>query len=370
MFKSFTYFLIPVFSCCSIFFSGSVYAEVNLNKLEKNIQNAYKIKGPYNSTLVRILKRGKLLCDRRADISVADNMSATFCENLAIAIFNDPSKVEIQTNSTADAFAKIFSGDLDVTYRAVTTNFISRVTPAPGVPGDLDAFGPVWFYDATVISSKIEAISSAHTIGDQIAAFAANPTSTLCIIGTTGFRDSATLLGRPQSDLNTSLFEFNNDTALVAAYNDSQCDSVMEVESVLVGLNLDGATINSSSRLTKTTMSPFYDSRDPQFRDLVFWVTNAPIEAEICSITGSDASDGDPVTALSSCSNILNVGTTPANFSSQRLFLNSEQAFRNLLEVNGNWKEIFEKNGGTVGTRSGINQLCGNGGALCSIDYR
>ena len=286
---------------------------------------------------------------------------ADWCRAVAAAVLGDADAVVFYEVTSAERFAAVASGQVDVLFRTAT-HTISRDTQL-GVD-----FGPVVFYDGQQVMARtsdgFHAGSSVADLDNAVVCANAGTTTEANIV------DAANAAG-----IEIMLRTFDDHQATIAAFVDRSCDAVTGDGAGLVARrsayqpDTQQWVIFPSVPLSREPLAPVYAESDPQFAAVVDWVVYATITAE----------SNDIATA-----NVDAVAADPPNSETARL-LGVEgdlveatgldrDAFYRVVEQVGSYGEIFARNLTPVGVvRSGtLNDLWqwGEGGLIYAPPIR
>ena len=301
-------------------------------------------------TLARVRDRGALRCGvSDSAIGFAEpqedgsftGFDADFCRAVAAAVLGDPSAVEFVGTTTAERFAVLTSGGVDVLFRT-TTWTQSRDTELGG------DFGPTTFYDGQRIMGKAGlGFSDASTLADiDGARVCANAGTTTEKNITEGAREIGaeielvTVEGTPEA---------------MELYRSGSCDLVTADGSRLSGerfaaiengeISEDEWIIFPRAPISKEPLGPMYRQNDSQWADIINWTVYALIIADEKGITSINIDDvlADPPDP--EAGRLLGVGQDEL----QTKMGLAPDAFARAIRQVGNYDEIYARNLGPLG---------------------
>lgn len=300
--------------------------------------------------LETVRDRGNLVCGvsgtavgfsyTQADGSLR-GFDADYCRAVAAAILGDADAVVFVTLTSAERFAAVQSGAVDVLFRT-STHTQTRDTQL-GVD-----FGPVIYYDGQRLMARAgDGYASSSIVADiDGAVVCANA-------GTTtehNIVDAAVAAG-----VDITLNTFENHDIVMENFVAEACDVVTGDGSGLVGRKNTSEpddqqwVIFPPAPISKEPLAPVYAQSDPAFGDVIDWVVYATIIADEKGITSA---------------NVDEMAADPPDAESQRLLGGEGElqtgmglaadAFHQVVYQVGNYNEIFERHLVPVGlTREG-----------------
>jgi general L-amino acid transport system substrate-binding protein len=314
-------------------------------------------------TLKAVRDRGILNCGISQGVigfSVPDDkggatgFDADFCRAVAAAVLGDPAKVAFVPLSTADRFAALKGGKIDLLSRNSTWT-MGRETESGLV------FPAVTYFDGQgFLVPKSRNIASALELGG----------SKVCVQ-----QDTTT-------DANLAdFFQANGmalDTVKVAtaadalkAYESGACNVLSSDMSQLYGERLKlakpGDHVVLADVISKEPLAPAVRGDDMQWFTIVKWVIFALIDAEEIGVTSANISQ-----ALESKKPEVRRLTGQDGQFGERLGLDRSWAVAAIRAV-GNYGEMFERNvgsGSKLGIPRGVNQNWQTGGILFAPPIR
>lgn len=271
-----------------------------------------------------------------------------FCRAVAVAIFNDPSKMEFVALSGDSRFAHLQTGAVDLIARN-----------APWTMRRDTGFGAVYvatsFYDGQgFMVPQALGVVSAYELDDV----------TICVLdGGEELANVREFFFTTQASYTEILYEDREDLAV--AYRSGLCNAVSAPASWLNAIRR-GLTEPATHRIlpesiSKGAFGPVVRAGDPQWQDIIAWTLFALINAEEAGVTS------------------LNIGSLEAAKTHKiRRLLGLEGSFgpamgldphfiANIIRAVGNYGEIFDRHFGPVSGAAvvrGQNALWINGGQL------
>jgi general L-amino acid transport system substrate-binding protein len=316
------------------------------------------------ATLDAIKARGQLVCGIHTGIAgfaipdargVWQGLDADLCRGLAVALFNDPSKVRFQSLSSSTRFTALSSGEVDVLFRTSTHTMMRDVTLG------LRAITP-YFYDGHGFMVRANSnISKASEMGG----------ATICLItGTTNELVTADYFRTHNLTFTPILFE-RTDQA-VAAVQAGRCDAFGTDASQLAASRSSMQTPADwtilAERFSKEPYGPYVRRGDDEWFDLVRWYVNALMEAEERGVTAANVEQMRRESTNPDTRRLL--GASPE--LGQALKVDPAWVV-NVIKAMGNYGEIYERHMGTdtpIGLARGPNELWTKGGLLYPLPMR
>lgn len=319
------------------------------------------------STLEDVKARGYLQCgvsNGLIGFSIADEkgkwtgFDVDYCRAVAAAVLGDGSKVKFIPLSSADRFAALQLGTIDVLIRN-TTWTMSRDTTLQV------EFTGVTYYDGQgfmVNSKNLPDIASVRQLSG----------ASICVqAGTSTQSTLADYFRSHGMDYTPMVFE--KFAEVNAAYDAGRCDVYTTDQSSLYALRLQLTAPNEHVVLpeiiSKEPFGPAVRQGDPQWANIVRWTHYALVNAEEYGITKANVnyllkSDNPNIKRM--------LGMQENNDLGKGLGLDKDWVVKIIRNV-GNYGEIFERN---IGQRTplkisrGINALWTNGGLQYGIPIR
>ena len=307
------------------------------------------------STLDAIRARGSVVCGVStglAGFALPDSQGnwrgfdVDYCRALAIALFNDPTKVRFVPTTAQVRFTALQSGEVDVLSRN-TTWTLSRDT-ALGFD-----FTGINFYDGQGFMVK-------RSLG--VTSAAALDGATICVQpGTTTEQNLADWARGARVTIRPVVIERLEDN--IAAYIAGRCDAYTTDVSGLAAIRATQQTPNDHVILpdviSKEPLGPLVRHGDQRFADLMRWIHYGLIGAEEFGITAANAAQmlaNDPRPEVQRI-----LGRT----GDLGRMLGVDNAWMlNIIRGVGNYSEIFERNLTPIGLQRGRNALWTTAGGL------
>ncbi|MFM7086163.1 MAG: amino acid ABC transporter substrate-binding protein [Cyanobium sp.] len=315
-------------------------------------------------TLERIRSRDRLLCGSngqlpgfsaiRSDGSYG-GLDVDLCRALAAAVLRDPAKLELRLLNTADRFAALASGDVDLLSRNTT---ISLSRDAAG--GNGLSFAPPILYDGGGLMAR-------RTSGMEGLADLAG--STVCVLS--GSSNEQVIADQMRSlGLRYTPLRFRSGDEAFSAYESGRCQAITSDRAGLAARR-SRLRVPADHRLlevvlSKEPLAAATGQADVVWADVVRWVVYGLIEAEEQGITQANvraklaAAQADP--SLGRLRRLLGV----EGELGRRLGLADDFVVK-MIEAVGHYGEIYERN---LGSRSplqlprAINRLASQGGLM------
>ncbi len=320
----------------------------------------------FGETLTKVKGRGTLICGVNNQVpgfGFVDSAGAftgfdiDFCKALAVAIFNDVSKIEYRPVTAEQRFAALQSGEIDVLMRN-TTWTLTRDTDNGG------NFVATTFYDGQGIMVQSSTnITSLEQLGG----------ATICVQkGTTTELNLADQMAARNLQYTPAVFEDANGT--FAAYAEERCDAVTTDKSGLVSrrsvLPTPDDHVILDVTLSKEPLGPMVRQGDDQWFDIVQWTVFATMSAEEFGITSQNVDD---MIASDTRPEVKRLLGADANADLGAKFGLGKDWAANLIKAVGNYGEIYDRNLGAATKTAiprGINNLYTNGGIIYAPPFR
>ncbi len=315
-------------------------------------------------TLDAVKARGFVQCGVNAGLPGFGNpdssgkwtgLDVDYCRAIAVALFNDPTKVKYTPLSAQQRFPAIQSGEVDLLSRNTTVT-LTRDTSV-GLN-----FAPVTYYDGQgfMVNKKLGVKSAKELNG-----------ATVCVqAGTTTELNLADYFRTNNMSYNPVVIESNDEVN--AAYFAGRCDVLTTDASGLAGTRAGVAPVPDDhiilpEIISKEPLAPAVRHGDDQWFDVVKWTVYATIQAEEMGITSKNVdefvnSKNPEIQRL--------LGTSPG--MGKALGLDEKWAY-NVIKTVGNYGEIFERNVGLktpLKLERGLNALWTNGGLQYAMPIR
>ena len=315
-------------------------------------------------TLDAIRSRGQLICGINTGVAgfalpdsrgVWQGLDVEMCRGLAVAIFNDPSKVRFVPLSSSTRFTALGSGEVDVLYRTSTQTMMRDTTLGL-------RHVTTYFYDGH--GFMVRAASGVTRVRDMADA-------TICLIqGTTNEQVTADYFRSVNVQFQPVIFERGDQAQ--AALLAGRCDAYGTDASSLAAVRSTMPTPSEwtvlPERFSKEPYAAYIRRGDDNWFDIVRWYTTAVIEAEEQGLTRANV---EQMRASSTNPNTRRLlGVTPELGGSIKLDPNWAY---NVIRTVGNYGEIYNRTMGPdtpVGLPRGPNNTWTQGGLLYALPMR
>jgi general L-amino acid transport system substrate-binding protein len=317
--------------------------------------------GGTSPTLDAIRARGTLICGVNTGLAgfaqpdsqgVWRGFDVDYCRAVAIALWNDPSKVRYIPTTGQNRFTALQSGEVDMLSRN-TTWTLSRDTSL-----GFDFTG-INFFDGQGFMVKANAgVRRASELNG----------ATICVApGTTTEQNLSDWARANRIRFTPVVIERLEET--VQAYNAGRCDAYTTDVSGLAAVRSSQPRpadhVILPDVISKEPLGPLIRHGDQRFADLLRWIHFGLIGAEELGITAA---------------NVQREATGNNNPEVQRMLgrtgdlgrmLGVDNAFMvNIVRNIGNYGEVFERNLGPIGLQRGPNALWTQGGLQYSPPFR
>jgi general L-amino acid transport system substrate-binding protein len=315
-------------------------------------------------TLDAVRARGMLVCGIHngvAGFALPDSrgtwqgMDVDLCRGLAVAIFNDASKVRFVTLSSSTRFTALGSGEVDVLFRTSTQTMLRDTTLGL-------RHAVTYFYDGHGFMVR-------NTLG--VSRVAELNGATICLIqGTTNEQVTADYFRSINVPFRPVVFERTDQAS--EALQAGRCDAFGTDASQLAGVRssmprpADWTIL--AERFSKEPYGAYLRRGDEEWFDLVRWYTYAVIEAEEQGITRANAEEQRRTSVNPNTRRLL--GVTPE--LGQSLKIDPAWAY-NVVRAIGNYGELYDRHFGPqtpVNLPRGPNNLWTNGGLVYALPLR
>ena len=318
--------------------------------------------GSRSATLAAIRSRGAVKCGitQGAGFAAPDDsgrwrgFDVDFCRALAVAIFNDPNKVQFVTFTQQQRFSGLQSGEVDALVNGTS------ITSSRALERNFH-FGPIYFYDGQgFLMSRASNVARAAQLNG----------ATVCVQqGTTTELNLADCARRNRISFKPVVME--DLRAAVSALAGGRCDVISQdgagLATTRTMLRNPNDYVVLPDRISKEPIAPVVRFGDDAWLEVVNWVFRAPVEAEELGIDSKNVASAAQ-------------GTDP----SIRRFLGFEPGISDgfglgaqwpyhVISTIGNYAEIFERNLGPktpLGMDRGMNRLWTSGGLMYSPPFR
>jgi len=316
------------------------------------------------ATLDAVRARGQLVCGIHTGVAGFaqpdsrgewQGMDVDLCRGLAVAIFNDATKVRFVPLSSATRFTALGAGEIDVLFRTSTQTMLRDTTLGL-------RHAVTYFYDGHgfIIRSNLGVRQVRELNG-----------ATICLIqGTTNEQVTADYFRSINVPFRPVLFERLDQ--VVPALIAGRCDAFGTDASQLAGVRSTMQTPAQwtilPERFSKEPYGAYVRRGDDNWLDIVRWYTYAVIEAEEQGVTRANAEQMRATSTNPNTRRLL--GVTPELGESLRLDRNWVY---NIVRAIGNYGEIYERHMGErtpVALPRGPNNLWTNGGLIYALPLR
>jgi general L-amino acid transport system substrate-binding protein len=308
--------------------------------------------------------RGQLICGIHTGVAgfalpdsrgVWQGLDVELCRGLAVALFNDASKVRFVPLSSSTRFTALGSGEIDVLFRTSTQTMLRDVTLGL-------RHVTTYFYDGHGFMVRADA---------GITRVAELRGATICLIqGTTNEQVTADYFRSINTPFQPVVFERTDQAA--AALAAGRCDSFGTDASQLAAVRSTMPTPAQwtvlPERFSKEPYGAYIRRGDDEWHDILRWYTTAVIEAEEQGITRANAEEMRRTSTNPNTRRLL--GVTPE--LGEALKLDRAWAY-NVIRAIGNYGEIYARTMGPetpVALPRGPNELWTNGGLLYALPMR
>lgn len=319
-------------------------------------------RGEAGAALQAIRARGSVRCGitQGAGFATPDDagrwrgFDVDFCRALAVALFNDPEKVEFTPYTQQQRFSGLESGEVDLLANGTS------VTSSRGLHQPL-RFGPIYFYDGQgFLVPKTSHATAARMLNG----------ATICVQQGTTTELNLTDFARRNAITFTPLV-MEDLRALVAALASGRCDAISQdgagLATTRTMLRHPEAFRILPDRLSKEPIAPVVRAGDDAWLEVVNWVFRAPVEAEEYGIDQHTVSEyreaTDPAIRRF-------LGLDPG--ATDGFGLDPQWVYHVIAKI-GSYRDIFERNLGSatpLRIDRGLNKLWTEGGLLYSPPFR
>ena len=314
-------------------------------------------------TLEKVQERGFIKAGVNGDVfgfSMANDkgqwegLDVDTARAVAVAVFNDASKVKFTPLTAVQRLPAVQSGEVDVLCRN-TTQTLTRETKAA-----LN-FAPVNYYDGQGFLVRTDlGVDSAKQLDG----------ATVCVLpGTTTEMNAADFFRA--NDMNWNPVVIENTAELNKAFFAGRCDCLTSDSSQLAGHRASSSNPDKYKILpeiiSKEPLCPVVRHGDDEWYDIVKWTMFALIQAEEFGIN-SDNVDAKLKSKNPGIQRFLGVTGDMGN----QLGLDNKWAY-NIVKRVGNYGEIFNRNIGPdtpLGLERGLNALWTEGGLMYASPIR
>jgi general L-amino acid transport system substrate-binding protein len=314
------------------------------------------------ATLAAIRSRGAVKCGitQGAGFATPDDsgrwrgFDVDFCRALAVALFNDPDKVQFVPYTQQQRFSGLQSGEVDLLVNGTS------ITSSRALERNFH-FGPIYFYDGQgfLIAKSAKVDRAAQLNGAAV-----------CVQQGTTTELNLTDFAR-RNHISFTPVVMEDLRAAVSALAAGRCDAISQdgagLATTRTMLRNPNDFLVLPDRISKEPIAPVVRFGDDHWLEVVNWVFRAPVEAEELGIDSKNAAN-------------LAQGSDP----SIRRFLGFEAGISDgfglgaqwpyhVISTIGNYGEIFERNLGVktpLGMDRGMNKLWTAGGLMYSPPFR
>ncbi len=223
-------------------------------------------------TLDAVRARGQLVC------GIHTGMDVDLCRGLAVAIFNDASKVRFVPLSSSTRFTALGSGEIDVLFRTSTQTMLRDTTLGL-------RHAVTYFYDGH--GFMVRANLGVQRVRDMADA-------TICLIqGTTNEQVTADYFRSVNVRFRPVVFERTDQAsdALAAGRCDAFGTDASQLAGVRSSMPRPADWTILPERFSKEPYGAYLRRGDDEWFDLVRWYTYAVIEAEEQGVTRANAEE-------------------------------------------------------------------------------
>jgi len=282
-------------------------------------------------------------------------LDVDLCRGLAVAIFNDASKLRFIPLSASTRFTALGAGEVDVLFRGSTQTMLRDTTLGLRHVTTYFFDGHGFMVRNSLGVSRVREMNGA----------------TICLIqGTTNEQVTADYFRSVNVPFRPVVFERTDQAA--AALQAGRCDSFGTDASQLAAVR---STMQNPrdwtvlpERFSKEPYGAYVRRGDDDWYDVVRWFTTAIIEAEEQGITRANAEEQRRTSTNPNTRRLL--GVTPE--LGQSLRLDPAWAY-NVIRAIGNYGELYERTMGEntpVALPRGPNNLWTNGGLMYALPMR
>ena len=314
------------------------------------------------ATLRAIRARGSVRCGMSQAAGFAtpndegqwQGFDVDFCRAIAVAVFNDPAKVEFIPYTQSQRFSGLQSGEVDVLVNG--TSLTSSRALLRGFH-----FGPVYLYDgqAFLVPRSLNVTKAAALDG-----------ATVCVQQGTTTELNLTDFAR-RNNIKFRPVVIEDLRGAVGALASGRCDVITQdgagLATTRTMLRNPNDYVVLPDRISKEPIAPVVRYGDDQWLELINWVFRAPVQAEELGITQANVASFESSTDPSVKRFLgLEAGVTDA------FGLDARWTMRVIQKV-GNYGEIFDRNLGPrtpLGMGRGQNALWTDGGLMYAPPFR
>lgn len=326
--------------------------------------------GVASPTLERIRGRDRLRCGSNGQLpgfSVIhpdgryEGIDVDLCRAVAAAVLLDPAKLELRLLNTADRFAALSSGEVDLLSRNTTVSLSRDASGGNGL-----SFAPVIFYDGGGLMAPIR--SGVQTMQDLAG-------STICVLS--GSSNELVIADQMRKlSLAYTPLRFRSGDEAFSAYESGRCRAITSDRS---GLAARRTRLSDPSAhrlldvvLSKEPLAPVTAQADVVWSDVVRWV-----------VYGLMAAEEEGITQATVATKLAEAKANPRLAARRRLLGVEGQLGRQLgladdfvvriVKAVGNYGEIYARNLGqesSLRLTRGLNRLARDGGLMQAAPFR
>ena len=341
-----------------LLFSGCVTQTAISSKIEQKAGEKQSLLG---NRLNTIKDRKRLICginDQLIGFSYKEKngeysgISIDICRALAVALFDDPTKIEFVHLNPKERFKAVSSGRVDILSRNTTWTLGRDTTEGLEFP-------PTTFYDGQGI--LVSNASNIDTINDLNG-------KTVCVVHETTTQVNLAEQMRKRN-LNYTPVIFEGRYKMYAAYDAQECDAVTADRSELIARRTSLTKPDEHKVLaeviSKEPLGSAIANEQPEWFDLVKWVTYAMIKGEELGINSQNIN-----TFSQSKNPQIRRFLGQEGELGQAIGLSNDFVARVIAQV-GNYEEIYERNiGKPFNLERGRNALWRDGGLIYAPPFR
>jgi len=315
-------------------------------------------------SLDKVKARGELICgvsQGSAGLSLPDSnghwsgLDVDYCQALAAAVLGDAQKVRYVPVSSAQRFAVLQNGEIDVLSRNTTWTSVRDASLGLLFVGTI-------FYDgqAFLVPKKLGVTSARQLDG-----------ATVCVQpGTVNEQNLVDYFATNSMKFKSVVIESLPE--LESAFYAGRCDVYLSDASTLSASRAERAPkiddfVILPERITKSPLSPVVRADDAQWFAIARWTLNALIEAEELGITRGNV---EQQKSSKNPAILRLLGVTPGV---GKAFGLDEVWVARVIAAVGNYGEVFDRNLGPntkLGLERGQNALWSKGGLLYSPPFQ
>lgn len=344
---------------------------MNFTSLKRNIlasaallaAAAVALPAQAGATLDAIKSRGEVRCgvsQGTPGFSAPDSagkwrgLDAEICEALAVALFNDRTKVNWVSLQFSQVFPSLQSGDIDIINRSIL------MTVGRDIDMGLDYPGVTYYSGQTfMVPKKLNVSTPAQLNG-----------ATICVLGGTGTQATLNDYFREKNFKYTPAV-FEDQDLMYQAYEQGRCDAITTEPPILASrrsvFKAPGDHVIMTELISKEIVGPIVKHGDDEWRDLVKVV-----------LWGLVALEEEGITAA----NVAQMKQSPKPEIKRMLGVEGELGkgvglrkgwLADVAAAVGNYGEIYDRNVGPktpLGLERGLNGLWKNGGLMIAPPFR